>query len=104
MKKLLVVIIMGCSTLTYAQKKKDLVTSDTLKFRMSASEMSILSEYESNYRLMQQNIQVIQESMEQLKKSYGDLLKFKVESLGGDSKKMHYVKSDTIYFIKPKSN
>lgn len=104
--KIAIIFFLLFPCLVFAQKtsKDKQPASDTLSTTLTDSENSIIKEYEDQYKSVTADAQrqqaVYQQQLKQIADAYRSILKMKVESLGGDSKKYFDVKIGKLFYIK----
>lgn len=86
--------------LSFAQKKET-PKSDTLTVEMKASEVDIIDTQVQQYNKVMQEIQERQQRLREIEANYNNLLRMKVEAIGGDSKKYFTLKDKKLYYMKP---
>jgi hypothetical protein len=87
--------------LTFAQKKDDKQKSDTLSVELKASESELLAASVQQYNQILQQMQQLEQRKQEVQATYTNLLRMKVEAVGGDSKKYFDLKGTKLYYLKP---
>lgn len=109
MKIVLVLLFLPC--MAFAQKKSSTLEhpithvslNDTLTIELTDIENAILKEYMDQYNditnTAQQQQKLSQQRLQQIADAYRNVVKMKIESIGGDSKKYFDVKDKRLIYL-----